>query len=106
MGRLCNTPNAENATLSELQALFKRGSIVTQRRCMGLIMLLNGCTTLQVCKSLAIGNRTLCKWVFAFNHCGIDGLIERKKPVAPKKINDILSTELIEYIHDPTSVGT
>lgn len=105
MGRLCNTPNTENATLTELQALFKHGSVITQRRCMGIIMLLNGCTTTQVCGSLAIDNRTLRKWVFAYNHCGIDGLIEKKKPGAPKKINDLLSTELIEYIQNPSSVG-
>lgn len=77
--------NAENATLTELQAHFKHGSIITQRRCMGIIMLLNGCAVTQVCASLAIGNRTLRKWVFAYNHCGIDGLIEKKKPGAHKK---------------------
>jgi len=90
MGRLYNTPNDENATLSEFQTQFKRGSIITQRYYMGIIMLLNSCTNFQICRSLAIWNRTLCKWVFAFNHCGIDGLIERKKPVAPKKIKTYL----------------
>jgi transposase len=104
MSRLCNKPNAENASLQELQKMFRIGTIETQRRCMGIIMLLTGSNREQVCRSFEITDRTLRNWVFAFNTCGIDGLINKKRPGAPKKIDNLLSKELREYIEQPQKV--
>jgi hypothetical protein len=73
MPRLCSKPNEENASLQELQKMFRIGTIETQWRCMGIIMLLTGSNREQVCRSFEITDRTLRNWVFAFNTCGIDG---------------------------------
>jgi len=104
MPRICTEPNPENASLQELQKMFRIGTLETQRRCMAMIMLLTGSNRDQVCRSFEITNRTLRNWVFAFNVCGIDGLVSKKRPGAPKKISDLLSNELKDHIEHPENV--
>jgi len=102
MARRYTEPNIENATLEELRWQFKYSkSQETKRRCMCIIMLLTGSPREQVCKAMDITERTLRNLVFAFNVCGIDGLIVKKRPGAPKKITTLLDKEIADIISQP-----
>lgn len=101
MARRPNMPNAENCTLAELQtaasaAVSKRSHV----RLMAIKALLLGFLYDQVTALYSISERTLSRWVWRFNHFGIDGLIEGSRIGRPRKISTEQSAqyeELIEY---------
>jgi transposase len=94
-------PNPENASIHDLRAAFRAGSTETQTRIMALIMLLTGIDRAQVCKTLFVGVRAVRKWIAAFNRSGIDGLIAKKRPGAPKKIPSAKAETLLRDIEQP-----
>jgi len=105
MARPCREPHRANATLSELQQIFRIGSVESQRRSMAIIMLLTGSTREQLCRSFGVTDRTVRNWIFAFNTCGIDGLIDKKRPGAPRKITSLMNAEFKDYIDHPEKVN-
>jgi len=79
-------PNPENASLAELNAAIRAGSYETQRRCVAILMLITGSPREQLCRAMEVCHSALRKWVRAFNLRGIDGLVVKKRPGAPRKI--------------------
>jgi transposase len=73
------TPNSENASLAELQALRKTGNRETDRRCLVIIMLLLGSNREQVMKALELSESAIKKIIRAFNAYGADGLVAKKR---------------------------
>lgn len=80
MARHLNTPNPENAYITELKETARVGTSETAVRCTAIQMLLVGIPREHVCKALIVTQRALQKWIKAFNECGIDGLIAKKRP--------------------------
>lgn len=75
MAQRYRTPNPENASLADLQAVRKAGNKETDRRCLVIIMLLTGSTREQVGEVLELGESAIQKIVRAFNTYGADGLV-------------------------------
>jgi transposase len=73
-------PHAQNDSIHELKETARVGSSESALRCTAIQMLIVGISRGQVCQALLVTNRALRKWINAFNHSGIDGLIVRKKP--------------------------
>jgi transposase len=98
MAMLLAKPNPENASIADLHAAIRAGSYETQRRCMAIIMLITGVSRPQVCRAMEACDSALRKWVRAFNQQGIDGLIVKKRPGAPRKIPrekaDVIAQEI------------
>ena len=102
MARKHEELNFENSSLQELQQLHRNAkSKITQRRCMAIMMLLTGSSQEQVCKIFEAEERSIRNWAFAYNECGVDGLIAKKRPGAPRKITKLLESELLETIENP-----
>jgi transposase len=59
----------------------------------------------QVSELHEITRRTLLNWVKRFNDEGVDGLIERPRPGAPKKIDEKETETYIDLINHPEKVG-
>lgn len=91
-------PNPENASLGDLHAAIRAGSYETQRRCMALIMLITGVGREQTCRAMETCESALRKWVRAFNLQGIDGLIVKKRPGAPRKIASATADRIVEEL--------
>lgn len=100
MARPLAQPNPENASLGDLYAAFRAGSYETQRRCMAIIMLRTGSAREQVEKAMLACTSALRKWIRAFNERGIDGLIVRKRPGAPRKISEPKAREIVEELKE------
>ena len=73
-------PNPENATIEEHKQVSRVGSNQTATRCTAIQILLGGAHRGLVCNALLVTNRALRKWINRFNHCGVDGLIVKKRP--------------------------
>ena len=101
MARIPLQPNPENASIHELIETSRVGSFETNRRCTAIQFLILGSTREQVCKALLVTERSLRKWIKAFNEKGIDGLITSKRSGRPRKIKGALSEELSELIDKP-----
>jgi transposase len=98
MARRLIQPNPENASLADLHAAIRAGSYETQRRCMAIVMLITGIEREQVCRAMEACDSALRKWVRAFNLQGIDGLIVRKRPGAPRKIAPDTAERIVEEL--------
>jgi transposase len=59
----------------------------------------------QVCELYDISCRTLLNWITRFNEKGIDGLVERPRPGAPKKITADQGEEYLDIVKHPEKVG-
>ena len=94
-------PNSHNATIDELKQVSRVGSSETATRCTAVQMLLAGADRALVCNALLVTNRALRKWINRFNHCGVDGLIVKKRPGRMAIINDQQASELANLIDQP-----
>lgn len=101
MARQLLEPNAENATISELKETARVGSNETALRCTAIQFLLVGTTRQQVCRALKVTERALRKWINAFNRCGIDGLIVKKRPGRTCILSGQKAQELVQLIEQP-----
>jgi hypothetical protein len=80
MARPLLIPNPENASIDELKQVSRIGSNETATRCTAIQMLLAGADRDLVCNALLVTNRAIRKWINAFNLCGVDALIVKKRP--------------------------
>jgi len=95
------TPNPENASLSDLRTAQRAGNRETNQRCLVIIMLLTGSTREQVMKVFDITESAVKKIITAFNACGIDGLIAKKRTGRKPIISGQRKEEIIEEFEEP-----
>jgi transposase len=94
-------PHAQNDSIHELKETARVGSSESALRCTAIQMLIVGISRGQVCQALLVTNRALRKWINAFNHSGIDGLIVRKKPRRKAILTGKRAEELTKLIEAP-----
>jgi transposase len=95
------TPNPENASLADLQAVRKAGNRETDRRCLTIIMLLVGSSREQVMKTVELSDSAIKKIIRAFNAYGADGLIAKKRTGRTPLITGQQKDEIIEEFEEP-----
>ena len=103
MARPLLEPQADNASIHELKEAARVGSSETALRCTAIQMLVVGINRQQVCQALLVTNRALRKWINAFNKCGVDGLIVRKRPGRTAILTGDTAQELAKLIETPQS---
>lgn len=106
MARKIVMPNAENCTKEELETSAKAAA--SQRshdRMMAINALLLGTDSAAVSAIFYVDERTLRRWVAAFNLRGIDGLIEKKHTGRNRKIPQEKSSELETLVEQPSRAG-
>lgn len=101
MARQLLEPNVENATISKLKEIAREGTSETALRSTAIQFLLAGTTQHQVCHALEVTDRALRKWINAFNHCSIDGLIAKKRPRRTRILAGQKDQELVQIIEEP-----
>ena len=105
MSRLRVQPNAENASASELDAAIKACvSDQSRSRLRAIKGLIIGGAFDFVCELFSISDRTLRRWVKAWNEQGIDGLIDRHHPGRPRAIAEEQAEYFEKVIEDPSLV--
>lgn len=91
-----------------LRALTKQGCDANQiRRLLGLAEIYDDASRGDAARGVVVGLRTVRDWVLRFNAYGPDGLIDRKAPGNPPKLNDdqrpalarIVDSGLISAVH-------
>lgn len=101
MARRLLEPNPENASLEELKEAARVGSSETSIRCTAMQLLITGVAREQVCRSLLVNERSLRRWIRAFNDRGVDGLIVGKRPGRTAILRGAQAAELAELIATP-----
>ena len=80
-------PNPENASHAELETAAKCArSSRESARMRAMVALIMGLGRPGVCHIFGIDERTLLRWIKAFNKRGIDGLLDKVKSGRPRKI--------------------
>ena len=95
------TPNRENASLADLQAVRKAGNKETDRRCLVIIMLLTGSPREQAMKVLVLSESAIKKIIRAFNAYGVDGLVAKRRTGRKPLISGEKKEEIIEEFEEP-----
>jgi transposase len=95
------TPNAENASLADLQAVRKAGNKETDRRCLVIIMLLTGSPREQVMKVLDLSESAIKKIIKAFNAYGADALVAKRRTGRTPLITGEKKEEIIGEFEEP-----
>lgn len=99
-------PNPENCTREQLRTAAKAApSQASYERMMAILALIEGISFDQVCRLYAITPRSLRTWIRSFNQRGIDGLIERKSPGAPRKISQEECAQYRQLLEQPELAG-
>ena len=101
MARSLLKPNPENASIHELKQTARIGSGETALRCTAIQMLVTGIAREQVCHALLVTERSLRRWIQAFNQQGVDGLIVHKRPGRTRKLQGEQASRLVELIEQP-----
>lgn len=97
MSREQNTPNPENASLNELETAANCAPTMKENnRFRAIIALITGVPRNSVAKIFGVTERTVRRWINAFNEKGIDGLILTPRPGRPKTIDP----ETAEYCRE------
>jgi len=94
-------PNAETASLADLQALRKAGNRETDRRCLVIIMLLIGSSREQVMKTVELSDSAIRKIIKAFNAYGADGLVAKRRTGRIPLITGRQKEEILEEFEEP-----
>ena len=95
-------PNPENGKLEELQLAVKCAPTTRSRdRLQAMRALLLGMDFAQVAKLFAVSERTLTRWIRAWNRSGIDGLIERYRSGRPRKIPEHRVSQIVTLVEQP-----
>lgn len=96
------TANPENCTLAELDVAIRAcSSLRSHSRLLALRALLLGQGAGAVAAIFGVSRRTLDRWIVRFNAQGIDGLIERPRLGAPRKISASQTQRYRELIKEP-----
>ena len=99
-------PNAENCTLEDItraaKAAPRRPGYV---RLMAIVKLLEGYSPEVVASFSLVSLRTLYNWVKRFNTAGIDGLIDRPRTGAPRKIPAKQAARYKDILSHPEKAG-
>jgi transposase len=101
MGQRYLSPNPENASLADLQAVRKAGNKETDRRCLVIIMLLTGSPREQVMKVFDLSESAVKKIIRAFNTYGADGLVAKRRTGRKPLISFEKKEELMEEFEEP-----
>lgn len=101
MGQRYVSPNPENASLADLQAVRKAGNKETDRRCLVIIMLLTGSPREQVMKVFDLSESAVKKIIRAFNTYGADGLVAKRRTGRKPLISFEKKEELMEEFEEP-----
>ena len=107
MGRHLTVPNSENASLAELETAMhctpcRRAAL----RIRAIWALFRGMHRADVALFCNIDEKTLLDWINGFNSSGIDGLIDRERKGAPRKIErQKVLAEIIPLLDAPAIVG-
>jgi transposase len=99
-------PNPENASLAELETAAKAAP--TQRghnRYRAIIALIMGFEHAAVAKLFGVSEKSLGRWVRAFNQSGIDGLIEEPRQGRPRIIPPDVIEHCNEVLNEPQKAG-
>lgn len=95
-------PNPENGELDELQlAVTSAPTMRSRDRLQAMRALMLGMDFAQVAKLFAVSERTLTRWIRAWNHSGVDALIERGRSGRPRKIPKDRVSRIVTLIEQP-----
>lgn len=99
-------PNAENCTREELRTAARAApSQISYARMMAILMLLEGGSVHFVARVFGKTEKSVRNWIRRFNERGIDGLIERKSPGAPRRITQEECAQYRALIEEPQRAG-
>lgn len=101
MARELLVPNPENASIHDLKETGRVGSNDVSLRCTSIQMLTVGISREQVCAALLVDDRSLQRWIGAFNQQGVDGLLTDHRSGRPRKIQEGQVNEFVELIEQP-----
>lgn len=103
MSRSRTMPNAENCTLAELDVAIRAArSQRSQLRLQAIKALLMGFDFLQVAELFMADERTLRRWVAAFNAQGLEALIDQARPGRPPAIGAEHTERLRDLLQRPS----
>jgi transposase len=106
MARRLIEPNPENASHAELATAAKCArSTGESARFRAIIALVTGLDRGEVAHIFDVDERTLLRWIKAFNARGIDGLLDRLKPGRPKKIAAEKARVCLRALDRPQEAG-
>jgi hypothetical protein len=97
-------PNAQNASIHELKEAARVGSSETSSRCTAIQMLIVGISRSQVCQALLVTNRALRKWIDAFNHSGVDGLVTMSAGMLTNLSTVLIKQAILDVINNPNQI--
>jgi len=99
-------PNAENATREELEVAARCAPTHrAHNRLRAMIALIQGFAPRSVAVIFGVTVRTVQRWVARFNESGIDGLIDKKYPGRPPKIDSETAQRCRDLIEHPQKAG-
>jgi transposase len=107
VGRPVTEPNFENASLDELEVAMKcaphqPGAL----RIRAIWAMGKGIGRPEVALFCNVGDKTVLEWINRFNAEGIDGLVDRPRSGAPRRITkEEMVHNVIPILDDPGSVG-
>ena len=103
MSRWRNIPNPENCSRPELEGAIKAAASTRERdRLQAIKALLLDAPFHFVCELYGLSERSLRRWVCAFNLQGIDGLIDKPRPGRPAAIPAAHAERLRDLIVRPS----
>ena len=107
VGRPHIEPNAEHASLEELEVSMhctpcRRAAL----RIRAIWALLRGLGRDAVALFCNVEEKTLLDWINAFNTSGIDGLIDRERKGAPRKLSEeVMQKQVLPLLDAPSTIG-
>ena len=106
MSREKTKPNPENASFEELQTAAKSAPTMrAHNRFKAIIALIIGIPRESVAKLYKVGDRTIRRWVNAFNENGIDGLLYEPKSGRPHVIDPKIVDHCKDILDHPEKAG-
>lgn len=95
-------PNPENCKHEELRlAITSAPTMRSRDRLYAINALMLEMDFSQVAKLFAVSERTLTRWVHAWNQAGIDGLIEHARSGRPRKIPQDRVSQIVNLVEQP-----
>ena len=106
MSRARVQPNPENASADAIDVAIKASvSRKSADRLRAIKALIIGIAAEQVIDLFSVSDRTLRRWVSAFNEQGIDGVVDRRHPGRPRAIQQEQAEYFEKVIEDPALAG-
>jgi len=99
-------PNSENASLQDLDVAIKCAPTMrSSHRLTAMKALIMGFDFGAVARLYNVDERTMQRWVSAYNRQGIDGLIEKARSGRPRKITKGKAAEIVDLVKHPEKAG-